>query len=582
MSFVDVAVPELNIGTFTYEAPENLKKGARVIVEVRKFLYVGFILGLTKNLSSDVKIKPISGIIDDEFVSDYDLWNMALWTSKTCLCGVGNVLRRILPNQIITGEKIVLPPRFEIGKFSERNYFNPFDNERVNFFVDELKTNKRTLILFSRKEDAAKFFNDLPDSLKSESVLWQSMSGVKAWNTWNLVNSKKIRIVIGSQNAVFAPLSPEKIIVDDEANPSYIFIKTPNISARTLAGVRAFYLGAEFITAGSVPSLSTFKRTNPIEKFFPERNNVILADMFTSKNADEKGIEGHIKLTFSLLKRTKRELIKGRNVLWIFDRLGESSEVFCENCGQSIKCENCGHVMRSEDGGNILICKHCGHSQNLPEKCGNCGYKFFSGKRPGIEAIEKIAKRFLDNFNVSVYTQKTRSKPKGLIISTRRGLELCEKINFSLIAWLDLDFELSGNDYNTRLKVFKMLWDSYWKGRNQNSDRKILIQARSSGIKFADLMLRGWSRFFPIELKEREEYNLPPYGFNIEFDCDDKIIREKIIDVFERENIFVMDPGDLQNPLTINENSTEKISVIFNENFSIRERRFIKITIRSE
>ena len=95
-------------------------------------------------------------------------------------------------------------------------------------------------------------------------------------------------------------------------------------------------------------------------------------------------------------------------------------------------------------------------------------------------------------------------------------------------------------------------------------------------------MLKGWSRFFPIELKEREEYNLPPYGFNIEFDCDDKIIREKIIDVFERENIFVMDPGDLQNPLTINENSTEKISVIFNENFSIRERRFIKITIRSE
>ena len=446
-----------------------------------------------------------------------------------------------------------------------------------------MNENKRTLVLFPKKESAKKFFENLPGNLKSESFLWLSMTGKNLFEGWKLINSKNFRIVIGSQSAVFAPLCPEKIIIEDEANPAYVFPYVPKISARTLAGIRALYSGAELIIAGNIPSLRTFMRSKPYEKIFPERKNIILVDIFNSEKAQEKGIEGNLHLTFSLLKRTKRELIMGNNVIWIFNRLGESSEVFCENCGQSIKCEKCGHVMRSEGDGNLLICKKCGHLKNLPGKCENCGYKFFKGKRPGIEALEKIAKRFYKNFNVHVYSKKSqKSKLQGLILATKRGLELCEKIDISLIAWLDLDFELSGQEYSTRFNVFMNLWDSYWRGRKINSGRKILIQARNNGIKTANFLAQGWSKFIPSELKEREEYNLPPFGLNIDIECSDKITRGKIIEILEDEGIFVMDPGDNEMPLSLNENSVEKISKIFDENFSNSEKKLIKITIRSE
>ena len=106
MSLIDVVIPELNVGTLTYDCPKNLNPGARVIVEVGKFLRTGFILGAsTKKLSSDIKIKSVTGIIDEEFISDYDIWKMALWSGKICMCGAGAALKAILPRALITGER---------------------------------------------------------------------------------------------------------------------------------------------------------------------------------------------------------------------------------------------------------------------------------------------------------------------------------------------------------------------------------------------------------------------------------------------------------------------------------------------
>ena len=617
MSFLlDVAVPELAISSLTYENSEKLECGARVIVSVGKNLRTGFVIGNSKKiLPPEIKIKPIEGIINDNFnsISDFDIFDLALWAGKVSLCSAGTALKAFLPSPLITGEKVEPPPKLNEPEqnFNERNYFNPFDSERVNFYIEELNENKRTLILFPRKDDAKNFYDSLPENLKTKSLLWPSTGGKKLWLSWNLINAKKFRFVIGSQGAIFAPLKPQKIIIEDEANSSYIFHRTPEISARSLAGHRTVFLKAELILAGRMPSLKTFLRSKPVEKIFPERKNIVLADIYTSVKTQEKGIKGSIPLTFSLLKRTKRELINGNSVIWILDRLGESAEIFCDNCGQSIHCEKCGNVMRSEGNGNILFCKVCGSLKKLPEKCPYCGYKFLSGKRPGIEALEKIAKRFFKSFNVNVYNktplsfhdispsqrrQYNKNLPSllreeeplavkrsgGLIISTKRALELLnnKKINPSLIAWLDLDFELNNLEYETRFKVFNMLMESYWKGREFNPERKVLIQARHSGMKLGEFLLRGWSRFIPDELKERQEFLLPPYGFIVEIECNDKIIREKIIEVFTASGVFVMDSGEINMPLTININSLEVIAKILSKDFV--KRNLIKIKVRSD
>ena len=420
---VDVSVPELGIDTLTYETATRLNEGARVIVEVVSTKHTGFVLGKAqKALPRGVKAKPVEGVFDGGRTVDADIWNLAMWAGKVSMSGPSKALRAAFPIQILTGENLLLPPRNESPstKFTERNCFNPFDSERVNFFLSELNEGVRTLILFPKKDEAKSFFTNLPENLKAESVLWSSESP-KFFEAWKMIHSRKVRVVIAPPGGVFAPLMPRKIIVEDESNPAYVIPYTLNLSARSLAGHRAAFLGAEFITAGRIPSLKTYIRTKPRESLKPDRRNIILADIHISRKEELPGIEGNIPLTYTLTSRTHKELAQGHNVVWILNRTGESSEVFCGNCGESVKCPKCGGIMQARNDGDILKCRRCGTIRELPPLCEKCGYHLLIGRKPGIEALAKIAAKYFAD--VHVYTEGAKiSDMAGLILSGHKGL----------------------------------------------------------------------------------------------------------------------------------------------------------------
>ena len=503
------------------------------------------------------------------------------------MCGAGEVLKLILPKNFLSGEILEAPPDLELNQnFREEHCFNPFDSERVNFYLDALSKPGRVLMLLPTHERAKNFFSKLPKSLKSESILWpSSIGGVKLLEAWKLAHSKQVRIIIAAPNGIFAPLKPERFIVEDESNLSYIIPYKLNISARSLAGFRAKFLGSEFITGGSLPSLKTFERLRLSQQVKPDRKNIIIADMNISHKEESRGIKGTLNLTRSLIKRTYKTLADNQNVIWILNRLGDASEVFCENCGESIRCPKCKNLMRSESEGKILKCRVCGCVMNMPDKCGHCGFDLLSGKRPGLEALFEIAKKYYND--VHIYDEKSNIHDMhGLILSTKRGLELCRKIDPELIAWLDLDSELSWPDYNTRFSVFANLWASYWSGRDFDSDsgRKILIQARKSGRVFAGFINQGWEKFFADELKIREEYMLPPCGLMVEISCSDKKLREDVINKLDSEGLFVMDPGGESEKFYVNTESLDVIHKVLEPLFSVGNKitKRPDILVRSE
>ncbi len=582
---VDVSVPEVGIDSLTYESDTELRAGTRVIVEVVRTKYTGFVLGQSKaKLPPNVTVKPIEGVIDDSMVISPDVWDLAVWSSRVIMCGMSKALKAALPSAFYTGEKVNPPPEYEMSSrsFNERDFFNPFDSERVNFFLDELDSNLRTLILFPKKDEAKSFFTSLPEALKSQAILWSSESP-KLWEAWKAIHSGKVRIVVAPPGGVFVPLVPEKIIVEDEANPAYIIPYTLNLSARSIAGHRAVFLKAELILAGRIPSLKTHIRTRPREVLRPERKNIVLADIHHSRKERIDGIKGTIPLTYTLTSRTHKELGQGHNVIWLLNRTGESSEVFCENCGESVKCPKCGGVMQSRNDGNLMKCRHCGMIRDLPPKCEKCGYDFLSGKRPGLDTLAKIAGKYFPD--VHIYDEYSEiSAMKGLILSTKRGLELCGKIDPSLVAWLDLDSELWRPEHTNRFNVYSMLLESYWRGRTRDSDRKILIQARRKGMRLAEFLAGGWTRFINDELRTRRDFMLPPYGYIVEVECSGKILREEIMDSLMDAGIFVMDPGEDDQPLYVSTESLEAVRKILEPKIFLRntKKQYIKITVVSE
>ncbi len=579
---------------YNYNCDREVVPGSRVLVPLGKSKRVGFVLGKSDvELPEDVNVRDVIEVIDPERVIDPDLWDMALWAGKVCMCGAGEVLNLILPKKFLSGEKVsnsnVSLPTTHY-KLSTDFCYSPFDSGRVKFYRDELAKPGRVLMMLPTHRRARSFFASLPESLKHEAILWPSSigGGVRLWEAWKLAHSKQVRIVVCAPNGIFAPLSPERFIIEDEANPAYVIPYKINISARDLAARRANFLGSELITGGSLPSLRVFMNLRPGQEAKPDRSSVIIADMNCSLNEESRGIKGSIPLTRSLIKRSYKALGDGRNVIWILNRLGDSSEVFCENCGESVRCPKCNNLMRSESNGFVLMlrCRVCGKVVNMPDKCGHCGFDFLTGRKPGLEALFNIAKKYFND--VHIYSEKSRVQDMhGLILSTNRGLDLCSKVNPGLVAWLDLDSELSWPDYNTRFSLFARLWASYWSGRKPKSDRKLLLQARKSGRIFAGSFLEGWEKFFTGELRIREEYELPPYGIMFEISCSDKKLRENVINNLDSKGLFVMDPGEGLEKLYVNTKSYDSVYEALKPFYSVgKKTKFnpdkISILMRSE
>ena len=572
---IKVFIPSVWWNHLTYNCETLPETGVRVLVPlgIKRPARIGISAGeFTGELDSNIRIRRVKAVVDSKNYIDDDLLDLLFWCGRESLCGVNKALDSVLPYQFSRGHDFrKRDVEFKINpenKFTRINFYNPLDSVRNNFYIEQLRNNnlRRCLVLFSRREDAYDFHKNLPEDLQTQALLWRG----DTWKNWQSVYAGDFRIVIAPPGGVFAPFKPELIILDNESEYSCCVLPiAPELNIRDIAERRAEFLNAIFITGGRVPSSKIFKEFSPQEFLKTERDKIILTDINYSNPENLKGIEEDVLLTNSLNKHTLESLAANKNVFWILNRQGIASEIFCQSCGEILTCHKCGTVLRAEDDGKKLRCPVCGKVENFPEHCLNCGSELFSGRRAGLETWLEIAKNHFPN--VYLYEdRKLKFKKPALILGTSSILNFCAAANPDLIAWLNIDSELSKPDYMTRFNVFNNLWSSYWRNREKNSNRKILIQARSKGLMFAKFLIDGWRKFWLDELKTRRDLELPPYFDLYRIECD-KRNRDEIINNFERENFFVMDGGD-DKPIWINTEhfNLERIYKILEPYFNIQ------------
>ena len=591
MPLVDVIVPGPWWNALTYETDSPLAPGARVRVPVGRSVRVGFVL-CSAQTEPPKNIRHVADILDETCALNAGLWDLALWMGRTFLCGVGLALQTMCPPSFLKGEPVSLVPdeSSEPVAFREVQCFNPWDGERRTFYLNQLEKEGRTLILFPEARAAKAFFMSLPAPLRSEALLWPSTGGKKLWDAWCTARTGEVHIIVAPPGGVFAPVRADRIIVEDEANPAYIFQRPPRVPSRSLAGKRASLLGAELVLGGRIPSARTFLRTKPACNVLPERKNMIFADVHRSIKGEERGVEGVLPLTVSLLERTRETLTGGRHVLWLLDRRGEAAEVFCMECGHAVRCPRCGGTMRSESAGQSLRCVRCGIQEVLPTRCPDCQGELWSGRRPGLEALASMAGRLIHGFPALLYEGKAL-KPGGpsLVLGTRGALALCDELDVGLAAWLDLDAELRKSGYGARFQTFSMVWESCWRGREPGvGERTVLVQSRRGGLEWRELLMKGWGRFWERELALRAELDIPPFGLMVQIDLPARLPssrpphfletpsedHEALSHLLEDEGLFVMDPGEPGSSLWVNTRSIVPVARALSPRFSIARSRF--------
>ena len=177
--------------------------------------------------------------------------------------------------------------------------------------------------------------------------------------------------------------------------------------------------------------------------------------------------------------------------------------------------------MRWEGRSESLKCLDCGKRDPVPEKCPSCGGPFLEGQRPGLEALEERASHFFRDRNVILFHEEKSKMPSGesilkkysgggVILGTRKIISLADDISPEIIGWIDADAEARVQEYDAKARAFSLMWESAWRGKEPDR-RKIVIQSRRPDKTWQQALGIGWGYFWERELKERREWELPPY-----------------------------------------------------------------------
>ncbi|MGI6443113.1 MAG: hypothetical protein ACOXZX_04700 [Synergistaceae bacterium] len=550
--FVSVPGPWWTRLLYSNETP--LKPGLRVRVPLGRSARVGLTVFEKGNsdCSNSVKIKPLSEIIDSTPPIPLELMETMKWFASTWFSGFGIAMKIMLPGKFFEGEELspLEVENIADSKFTVKYNYEENDSTRYEKYIEMTESSLRgTLFLFSETNAATEFWKKLSPGLKASGVLWPSNTK-KQWELWKEAREGKIDFVVGSQSASFVPLKGlSRIVVEDEISGGWRSQKAPVFHYRSVLAARANFAKAELILGGRMPSSKVFLQL-PKEEINKKNidNRLIFVNLHDSSSFPVDAVKDSLPISKPLIRETLTCRENGRWAFWILDRKGYAGELYCSDCGKSLRCANCGGVMRWEERRKRLSCLSCKNRTPIPENCPSCGGPFLEGIRPGLEALsERALLIFKYKYKEVVTLQNDGGKlpslknlmkeyPRGaLVIGTRRILSLADELPTGMIGWIDSDAEARVAEYDAKARAFTLIYESFWRGLNPEQ-RKVVVQSRRPGKGWQTGLSRGWSYFWETELKERKEWHLPPYTPML------KIILPKergktFIEKLEKENI---------------------------------------------
>lgn len=526
MALVQAAIPAPWWTPLTYSHDEALPEGLRISVPLGRDRRVAMTLAGDAEEGIDPKrLKPVAGVIDDVPVLPAELWRLIKWFGETWFIGAGLAMKTILPTKFFTDERLPALPKAERteAKFSADDIYCADLFRRYEYYREIIAGEGASLMLFPEVKLARSFWDSLPKGLREEGGLWP-VSAPAQWKMWKSARLGELRFIVGSPGAAFVPLAGLSAIAMDEENQGGWRTQShPLLHLRSLLGMRATFAGARFVLGGTMPSSKGFLRAEPMCGEEKNDGRVVFVSLKDALASEFEALKDTLPISEPLIRETAAARREGKWALWLLDRKGYAGELLCEECGKTLRCKRCGSSMRWEESRRSLRCTACGQREPIPERCPNCGGLLLTGVRPGLEALyERVEGALKHRYKNVLLIQNMEDKmpkpgalaekyPDGaLVIGTRRILSLCDELSPAVVGWIDADAEARSQEYDAKARAYAMLWESMWRGGG-SQERKIVVQSRRPGREWQDALRRGWRVFWQRELKERREWELPPF-----------------------------------------------------------------------
>lgn len=369
-------------------------------------------------------------------------------------------------------------------------------------------------------------FADVPTA-----VLHSQMAAGKRTQDYLRAMLGQAKLVIGTRLAVFTPMDDVGlIVVDEEHDGSFKQDNELRYHARDLAVWRAKQSGCPIILGSATPSLESWHKAQS------GAYRLLQLTERAHAAAQLPQVEilnvGRLKLDngFSpqALQLLKQNFEAGGMSLVYLNRRGFAPALFCGDCGHTFGCPNCSAKMVLHQRARQLRCHHCDHREPIPFKCPDCGNQDLTAVGHGTQRVEETLRAFLPKAAVVRVDRDSTAHKNDWADLYRRiadneidilvGTQMLAKghdfARLNLVIVLNADGSLYSADFRAPERLFAELMQVSGRAGRADKPGKVLIQTQlPEHPVFAAVKAQDYAVFAENELKERQMFAMPPFGF---------------------------------------------------------------------
>jgi primosomal protein N' (replication factor Y) (superfamily II helicase) len=340
-------------------------------------------------------------------------------------------------------------------------------------------------------------------------------------------------IVLAARSGLFLPFRKLGLVVVDEEHDSSFkqFDPAPRYHARDTALYLAQLYGAKVLLGTATPGLETWHNAlsgkyglvRMTERFggmaMPTVETIDLREQMQKKQMN--GL-----FAPALLEALQGALDRGEQAILFQNRRGYAPMLECGTCGWNAMCKHCDVSLTFHKHSNRLRCHYCGYTVDPVTVCPACGSGKIALKGFGTEKIEDEIKIFLPNArigrmdmdtagskgNLSALLNDFEERRLDLLVGTQMVTKGLDFDNVAVVGVLGADQLTKFPDFRAGERAYQLLTQVAGRAGRKNKQGRVLIQCYDTQHPVIREVLAGdFEAFSTRELRERHEFNYPPY-----------------------------------------------------------------------
>lgn len=546
--YYNIQLKKMNM-LFTYQSDEEIKLGTYCIVDYNNKKMEGIVVEKVNVLKKEFNIKSIEKVLDKRL--DEKLFLLMQFIHNYYIEPYGNLLSII--------EK---PEKKEYKDIKENNtkieevhlsdeqqkvYLDIVNSSKTVHLINGVTGSGKTqiyikLIQKALKEDGSAILlvpeitltsqlkKNLEKALGQNIALWHSKLTKNAKiKYFNLIEEKKIRVILGARSAIFSNLSNLKyIIIDEEHESTYKQDEAPRYHVKNVAIKRALLENAKVVLGSATPSFETMyqvKNKDIEEHILKNRyNGAKLPEYIVKDISEEKDF-----LTDELIERINEKLKNKEQVILLLNRKAYSIILKCRDCKKNMECDICTFSLTYYKN-NILKCNQCGKTYKMMTRCKYCGSEKLEKKGTGTEKLEERLKEIFDEdrilrMDADSMTSKTKidkayqdflNNKYDILIGTQILAKGFHFPNVTLVGILNADQMLSYPDYRAYERSYQLIAQASGRSGREGKKGQVFIQTYDKdSILIKSIITNDYNLIYEEQMKLREKLGYPPYKKHI-------------------------------------------------------------------